>query len=115
MLTNNFSSGPKWFTRVVEAVHGPLSYLIKLEDGRIIKRHIDHLLNHSECKKPSVGDELPLGSTLTHETYPVVDSETSSNSVGESNKSPPEKVMPPQSVEHHYTQRQHRKPDRYTS
>ena len=68
MLAKNFSSGPKWFTGVVEAVLGPLSYLIKLEDGRIIKRHIDHLLNHSDCKEPSVDDELPLGPTLTQET-----------------------------------------------
>ena len=115
VLAKNFSSGPKWFTGVIEAVLRPLSYLIKLEDGRIIKRHIDHLLNHSDCKEPSVDDELPLGPTLTQETSPVVNSETSSNSTGESNVSTPETVTPPQSVERRYPQRQHRKPDRYTS
>ena len=91
---------------VVEAVLGPLSYLIKLEDGCIIKRHIDHLLNHSDCKEPSVDDELPLGLTLTQETLPVVNSETSSNSTGESNVLTPETVTPPQSVERRYPQRQ---------
>ena len=65
VLAKNFSSGPKWFTGVIEAVLGPLSYLIKLDDGCTIKRHIDHLLNHSDCEEPSVDDELPLGPTLT--------------------------------------------------
>ena len=92
MLAKNFSSGSKWSTGVIEAVLGPLSYLIKLDDGRTIKRHIDHLLNHSEWDKSSVDDELPLGPTLTQETTPVLDSAMSSNSTVEPNLSTPETV-----------------------
>ena len=77
MLAKKFSSGPKWFIGVIEAVLGLLLYLIKLDDGCTIKRHIDYLLNCSDYKKP-VDDELPLGPTLTQDTTPVVDSEISS-------------------------------------
>ena len=58
------------------------------DDGYTIKRHIDHLLNHSDCKEPSVDNKLPLGPTLTQQTSSVVHSETSSNSTLQSNLSP---------------------------
>ena len=72
------------------------------------------LLNHSDHEKPSVNDKLPLGPTLTQDTTPVVDSETSSNSTIESNLSTPETVTSSQSVERRYPQK-NTKPDRYTS
>ena len=53
-----------------------MSYLNKLDDGHAIKRCVDHLLNRSDCKEPSVDDELPLGPTLMQETFPVVESLT---------------------------------------
>ena len=115
MLAKNFSSGSKWLTGVIEAVLGPLSYLIKLDDGRTIKRHIDHLLNRSERDESSVDDDLPMGPTLTQETTPVLDSEMSSNSTVEPTLSTPETVTSSQSIERRYPQRLHRKPDRYTS
>ena len=109
MLAKNFSLGPKWFPGVIEALLGPLSYLIKLDDGYIIKRHINRFLNHIECKEPIVDDELPLGPTFTQETSLVVDCETSSNSAGDHNISTPETVTPLQLVECRYSQRQHKK------
>ena len=66
------------------------------------------------ARNPSVDDELTLGPTLTQEISPLLDSETLSNSTVDSNLSIPETVTSSQSVECHYPQRQHRKPDRYT-
>lgn len=40
----NFSVGPKWLPGVVMQVTGPLSYMIRLSDGRLLKRHVDHVL-----------------------------------------------------------------------
>ena len=77
MLAKNFSSGPKCFTKVIEAVLGHYhTYLIKLDDGHAIKRHIDHLPNRSDHEEPNVDDELSLGPTLTQKITPVVESET---------------------------------------
>ncbi|KAL8586183.1 hypothetical protein ACOMHN_057745 [Nucella lapillus] len=38
----NFLAGPEWLAGVVMQVTGPLSYVIRLPDGRMLKRHIDH-------------------------------------------------------------------------
>jgi hypothetical protein len=40
----NFSVGPKWLAGVVAQITGPLSYVVKLTDGRLLKRHVDHVL-----------------------------------------------------------------------
>ena len=37
------STGKKWLQGHIVKSVGPLSYLIKLNDGRIFRRHIDHL------------------------------------------------------------------------
>jgi hypothetical protein len=41
----NFARGSKWLPGVVVQVTGPLSYMVKLQDGRVIKRHVDHILS----------------------------------------------------------------------
>jgi len=39
--------GDTWIQDVVEKPSGPLSYYIKLQDGRVVRRHIDHILARS--------------------------------------------------------------------
>ena len=39
----NFATGPKWLSGTVKTKTGPVSYEVELDDGRIIRRHIDHL------------------------------------------------------------------------
>ena len=39
-----FCSGPQWIPGVVSDISGPLMYLLTLEDGRVIRRNVDHLL-----------------------------------------------------------------------
>ena len=45
VFARNFpvTSVPTWLSGQIIAVHGPLSYLIELEDGRHICRHVDHI------------------------------------------------------------------------
>lgn len=40
----NFSVGSKWLPGIIMQITGPLSYMIKLTDGRTLKRHVDHVL-----------------------------------------------------------------------
>ena len=39
----NFLSKPKWIEGVIEEKVGPVTFLVKLRDGRQWKRHVDHL------------------------------------------------------------------------
>ena len=39
----NFQGRPKWLARVLEEQLGPLTFRVRLEDGRLWKRHVDHI------------------------------------------------------------------------
>ena len=44
VYTKNFSNyGDYWLEGVIVKVCGPVSYMVELKDGRIIRRHLDHL------------------------------------------------------------------------
>ena len=43
VFVKDFPQGKKWLTGTVSAVKGPLSYHITLTDGRIVRRHVDHV------------------------------------------------------------------------
>ena len=60
----NFSSGTNWLPGVVVKKAGPVSYEIELDDGRVIRRHVDHMLKRSATSKedsqPPVTLEEPV-------------------------------------------------------
>ena len=47
----NFSkhAKDKWLAGVVTDYHGPFTYLITLDDGRIFRRHLDHIRLRTNC------------------------------------------------------------------
>jgi len=47
----NFRSGPQWIPGVVSDVSGPLTYLITLEDGRVIIQYVDHLQKRGNTRQ----------------------------------------------------------------
>ena len=110
-VAKNFSSGPKRLAGVIVEVLGPLSYQIKVDDNRIIKRHVDHLFTCSEFKKPTLDDEVLSGPVFTQDNSPAVTNDTA---VATHMSSPHDTVTSSQAAEHHYPQCQHRrKPERY--
>ena len=58
VLANNFSTGPKWKKPHIENRTGPLSYTIKIEDGMVTRRHIDHILKRNDVPSREE-DDLP--------------------------------------------------------
>ena len=40
---NLTTNTPKWITGIVTKITGPLLYVIQLEDGRIVCRHVNHV------------------------------------------------------------------------
>ena len=43
VLAMNFAGGPKWLPGVLESKVGPVTFMVVLRDGRVWKRHQDHL------------------------------------------------------------------------
>lgn len=40
----NFASGPKWLHGIILGITGPVSYEVQLQDGCIVRRHVDHVI-----------------------------------------------------------------------
>lgn len=41
----NYSDGPKWLPGLIVGKAGPSSYKVQTDDGLIINRHIDQIIN----------------------------------------------------------------------
>ena len=41
----NFGTGQKWLPEVIQQVTGPVSFMVRLEDGKIMQRHQDQIGN----------------------------------------------------------------------
>ena len=80
VYAQSFGTGQKWIPAIVQDVTGPFSFLVKLQDGRLIRRHQDHLRRRvadSETETPVESDEIPeilIDSFTTAPTSPVVSS-----------------------------------------
>ena len=111
---------------VIVEVLGPLSNQVKLNDGRMIKRHVDHLLYHTGDNDESCQtqiDEIPsalipqegslqeTSSTVSENREPPVsDANSTDENATTSN------TTPSQTEQCRYPKCQnHRKPARYTS
>ena len=51
----NFQGKPKWVPTVIESQLGPLTFTVRLSDGRLWKRHQDHLRERRPDETESVG------------------------------------------------------------
>ena len=43
VFVRNFGSGPKWITGKITACRGPVSFEVELDDGKVVRRHMDHV------------------------------------------------------------------------
>ena len=59
VYVHNFVQGATWLLGVIVQAHGPVSYTVSLEDGRVVRRHVDHLR----------GRELPDGTQSNYPSY----------------------------------------------
>ena len=64
-----FPSKKKWLSGKVTMVKGPVTYLVELTDGRIVRRHVDHIrIRTSTTSKADVTEEafdtLPFSSPV---------------------------------------------------
>ena len=129
VLAKNFRLGSKWMPGVIVEVLGPLSYHVKLTDGRILKRHADHLLHRTgtndndEQYQTQMDDEILSGSILqegspqeTSSTVSVDREAPVSNANSTAENATTRNTTPLQTEQHRYPKRHnHRKPARYTA
>ena len=83
VYASNFRKGPKWMPGVLKQLTGPTSFAVQLEDGRLLRRHQDHLIPQpSILQEPNADQEVPplqpaeqpklkLEKSLTQQTAPV--------------------------------------------
>ena len=43
VYVKNFGRGSPWLPGVVQEARGPVSYTVELEDGRVVRRHVDYV------------------------------------------------------------------------
>ena len=61
VYASNFRSGPRWMTGVLKQSTGSTSFRVQLGDGRLLRRHQDHLIPRSSViQEPSANQEVPL-------------------------------------------------------
>ena len=98
VMARDFRSTSKWFPGVIVVRTGPLSYTVKLENGKIIRRHIDHLRDRS------------APSTVTSADTTTQDFESFQDHQHTHNPHPN-----PLTPVRRYPQRERRPPDRFVS
>ena len=100
VMARDFRSQDKWLPGVIQSQSGPVSYDVELENGKIVKRHVDHLRKRSVSAKPSTPvDSQPEDSTQGFESF------NDSPPTPESNPSPDAPVQ-------RYPQRERHPPER---
>ena len=60
VYVRNFGPGQKWLPGTIVATTGPVSYRVLLEDGRVWRRHQDHMRQRWEKQVSSRETESPI-------------------------------------------------------
>ena len=66
VLVKNQTSGPKWLPGQIQEVRGPVTYIVLLQDGRVMKRHVDQIRSRTvniDVPDDAVDDFYPLPSS----------------------------------------------------
>ena len=58
MSVHNFGKGQDWLAGIVESQTGLLSFRVRLEDGRSVKRHMDHVRQRTTGTKSPGGQAM---------------------------------------------------------
>ena len=91
VLIKNFNNtGPKWLQGHIIQPVGPLSYLVKLADGRIFRRHVDHL-QKSSISSNTIPDMVPEDYSDVVFSDQVTQNDTTTRRYPVRNRRPPER------------------------
>ena len=76
VFVRDFPTGKKWLPGTVTQVRGPLSFLVTLDDGHVMRRHIDHIQQRSLSATSSIStrsscDDWPVDIIPHHTTSSI--------------------------------------------
>ena len=60
MYVCNFSNGARWLPGKISAVLGSRHFEVKLSDGRIVKKHLDHVRMRTSDVAEKLPEYLPI-------------------------------------------------------
>ena len=122
VYARGFGTGPKWVPATIEEVSGPVSYLVKLEDGRVVRRHLDHLrrrkLTHPPNSEYNAEGDVDVFADITLE-QPVSPPPTADSSNSGSSPPPGPNLSDPTGTNTQtrkvYPSRSRKRPDYYNT
>ena len=74
VYVRNFGTGQKWLPAVIQEVTGPVSFLVKLQDGSLVRRHQDHLrrrVTNDEASQVEIPEKVTSENSVLEETSAV--------------------------------------------
>ncbi|KAL3995729.1 protein phosphatase 1 regulatory subunit 15B [Sarotherodon galilaeus] len=74
VYTRNYGGGPKWIPGLIQEMTGPVSYLVMLGNGTVVRRHVDQLFARLG---PCLSAGMPEGKPP--EAAPIISAETGDN------------------------------------
>ena len=83
VMVRNFGQGADWVVGVIEKMIGPLSYMVKVGDGKRWKRHIDHIRLIKTPEERNIEEQnetLVVPTSITDMTPTREESDTSQSS-----------------------------------
>ena len=124
VVVKNFGSGPNWLCGTIAMKCGPLTYLVNVTDGRVWKRHVDHIKTcqttqsapevetevEGDFDLPQTPREVSISGPASTE---VTNSSNDDSSVPPSNEGTQPTVPPNSQTPRRYPSRQHNPPDRF--
>ena len=65
VFAKNFSAGSKWIPAIISETTGPVSYKVTLQDGQLVRRHVDQVRIRYADPSPDVTTNLPESISTT--------------------------------------------------
>ena len=63
VFVKKFAPGPRWLPAVVKGQTGPVSYLVSLENGRQMRRHLDQIRENTSLPVKEIADSVDKSAT----------------------------------------------------
>ena len=64
VFVKNFAPGPKWLPGIIIKSTGPVSYVVVLNDGREVRRHVDHIRERREKSTDVIDVQMNVPSNM---------------------------------------------------
>ena len=111
VYVRNFGQGTTWMQGTIVQARGPVAYTVSLEDGRVVRRHLDHIRDREVSNRVPDNSTTPNWDDTLPATLPVPDS---ADEAGNDQDSDGEIVTESSQTQVRRSNRIRREPDRFS-